>query len=294
TETPTLEPMTELPTVVIPMTEVLTTERPIVVIPTTEAPTLELTTELPTVVIPSTETPIVERPMTERLTTERPSSETIIDRPTTERPVVIVPSTVELSSIPQSSTELPSVLPPVDHNNVETEGRDSSIIDVDFPDVNPVDINVTYQPTGTLVPDDERIVPDGDVTRSVVFEEHYEALSEILRNPYLPLIEEESNNDDERNDVLDILIGLKPLKLPENSTIVYRDNNVKHKDNNQKIKHDDKENIEVAKANNDKSVDKHPLDLDVKDFLVATVKGPVDVPDPALPTFISGLGGFSF
>ncbi len=122
----------------------------------------------------------------------------------------------------------------------------------------------------------------------------------MLRNPYQPLIEYNVEEDKEHEDELDILIGLSPIELPLNRSIVDKDhplNNAKDDNQNndkQKLNDDDKEDIEVAKTNNDKSTDNHHLDLQMNDFTVATVNGPLDIPDPALPTFISGLGGFSF
>ncbi|WP_146608873.1 hypothetical protein [Macrococcus epidermidis] len=283
-----------------------TTELPSIVMPTTELPTMEPTTEdpeteRPMTERPTTEAPETERPMTERPTTEAPETERpMTERPTTERPVVIItpaPSS-ELPSVSEQLPDRPSVLPPVD-NNVEEHNIPN--IDIDIPATDSVDINVTYHPTGTIVPDNERIVPNGDVSNSIVYVAHDENdLAGILRNPYQPLIEDNTEENRSREDELDILIGLSPIEWPVNHSLVDKDHPLnRSKDNdknndNQKFNDDDKEDIEVAKTNNDKPTDNHHLDLQMNDFTVATVKGPLDTPDPALPTFISGLGGFNF
>ena len=311
TAAPTTEtPSTEETTTEAPTTVESTTELPSIVMPTTELPTMEPTTELPSIVMPTTELPTMEpttedpeteRPMTERPTTETPETERpMTERPTTERPVVIItpaPSS-ELPSVSEQLPDRPSVLPPVD-NNVEEHNIPN--IDIDIPATDSVDINVTYHPTGTIVPDNERIVPNGDVSNSIVYVAHDENdLAGILRNPYQPLKEDNTEENRSREDELDILIGLSPIELPVNHSLVDKDHPLnRSKDNdknndNQKFNDDDKEDIEVAKTNNDKSTDNHHLDLQMNDFTVATVKGPLDTPDPALPTFISGLGGFNF
>ncbi|RAI78891.1 hypothetical protein BFS35_013405 [Macrococcoides goetzii] len=291
-----MEPTTELPSVVLPTTELPTmeptTELPSVVLPTTELPTMEPTTEDPETERPTTETPETEKPMTERPTTERP---------TTERPIVIITPTTELPSVSEQLPDRPGVLPPADNNDVNVEDHNIPSIDIDILATDSVDINVTYQPTGTIVPDNERIVSNGDVSNSIVYVDHDEYdLASILRNPYQPLIKDNAEKNRSREDELDILIGLSPIELPLNHSLVDKDHPLNHSkdteesNDKQKLNDDDKEDIEVAKTNNDKPTDHHHLDLDTNDFLIATVKGPLNTPDPALPTFISGLGGFNF
>ncbi|TDM42781.1 carboxypeptidase regulatory-like domain-containing protein [Macrococcoides goetzii] len=307
TETPSTErPTTERPTTEIPSTERPTTERPTTERPTTETPTTEPptteaptteppTTEPATIEIPTTEPPTTEAPTTEPATIEIPTTETpTTETPTPEHPVVIIPPTVELPPFTEPISNLPGEFPHVDNNEEETERPSPSNVDTEIPDADSLDIHISYLPTGTIVRDNENVVSDGDVVRSVVYMEQDEGLPEILYNPYQPLIEENTENNN-RDDELAVLRGLKPLKLPESDTIVDKDNGVNPTaDNNQKPKTEEKEDIEVAKTNVGKAKDKHHPELKKDNFQIVTIDEPLDGPSPALPTFISGLGGLSY
>ena len=310
TDTPTTEtPSPEETTTEVPTTETPSPEETTTEVPTTETPSLEeTTTEVPTTETPSPEETTTEAPTAEPTigapSTEVPPTETpITEEPTTERSAIIITPTPssELPSVSEQLPNHPGVLPPVDNNDDNVLDLNSPNIDIDIPETDSIDINVTYQPTGTIVPDNERIIPNGDVKNSIIYvERDGNELADMLRNPYQPLIEYNVEEDKEHEDELDILIGLSPIELPLNRSIVDKDhplNNAKDDNQNndkQKLNDDDKEDIEVAKTNNDKPTDNHHLDLQMNDFTVATVNGPLDIPDPALPTFISGLGGFSF
>ncbi|TDM39126.1 carboxypeptidase regulatory-like domain-containing protein [Macrococcoides goetzii] len=297
TERPTTEiPSTERPTTERPTTERPTTETPTTEPPTTEAPTTEPpTTEPATIEIPTTEPPTTEAPTTEPATIEIPTTETpTTETPTPEHPVVIIPPTVELPPFTEPISNLPGEFPHVDNNEEETERPSPSNVDTEIPDADSLDIHISYLPTGTIVRDNENVVSDGDVVRSVVYMEQDEGLPEILYNPYQPLFEENTENNN-RDDELAVLRGLKPLKLPESDTIVDKDNGVNPTaDNNQKPKTEEKEDIEVAKTNVGKAKDKHHPELKKDNFQIVTIDEPLDGPSPALPTFISGLGGLSY
>jgi len=113
-------------------------------------------------------------------------------------------------------------------------------------------IPTTERPAGTIVPDNERIVLNGDVENSIVYVERDEnELAGMLRNPYQPLIEDNVEGNKDREDELDILIGLSPIELPLNRSILDKDhplNNAKddnQNNDNQKLNDDDKEDIDI-------------------------------------------------
>ncbi|MCE4957893.1 hypothetical protein [Macrococcoides caseolyticum] len=268
TETPTTEtPTTELPTTEIPTTELPTTELPTTEIPTIELPTTELlTTELPTTEIPTIELPTTELPTTELPTTEIPTIElpTIelptMEIPTPEEPIVGLPS-VELPTAEIPTTETPVIMVPSTQSPIE-----NPVIQLPLP--NQIEL--------------------GDVEESVIFVEPPATIGN-LPNPYHDSLnpKDELNNGDIRLESIFL-----PIQLPDQKTIVDKPIN-NQEEKKTAVNNEQEDDLEVAKSKKQDNKQSNPKIHDIDNGIIAQIDDSTDVSLVAMPTFISGLGGFN-